>query len=665
MATVAVWRRREQAHSTVVPPDGDGVEPENGLPTTDDAAVLGSESNGSNLNGSKGNAGNGHGSNGNAGNGNAGHANGFHTSVGAASTNGSPDAIDGGFAHSQQAGITAMMSLAGADPWGPASAEPPAGRSSVVTKPWPQIPPDQVQPQRALVAGVQGRWERIAAWGRRRLGGVRWLPLTAILVGQAALSLRLVWSNSAFTDEALYIWSGRLEWEHWLHGAPVPNFPSYFSGAPVVYPPLGAMAAALGGLYAARILSLFFMLFATVLLHGVTRRIYDRRSANFAAAIFAGLGATQFLGAFATYDAMALMLLGLATWLSVRAAQSRLAAQVPLIFGAASALALADAAKYAATLFDPVVVVVAGLVAWQNKGRKHGVITVLAVLWILGLLLFLGVRIGGHSYWRGINTSTLTRAHGGSSSLGIVADSFGWVFLAVILGLIGCAVAMVRQQQLPAKLCALALAGAIALAPANQARIHVFTSLFKHVGFGAWFAAAVAGYALASLAVAVPAVKKHKALMVSACAAATGILVGALLAQTHFASWPNTTTLVARMRTILPDHRGNILSADNGNVIEYYLEDEIDGSTFYGTRFFHYQDPNTGEALTNLPAYADAIKHGYFSVIILSFSDTRTTDQAIERDIRADGGYTQVARLPYRVSGTASAFRIWVREGPG
>jgi hypothetical protein len=224
---------------------------------------------------------------------------------------------------------------------------------------------------------------------------------------------------------------------------------------------------------------------------------------------------------------------------------------------------------------------------------------------------------------------------------------------------------MVRQHQLPAKLCAIALAGAIALAPANQARIHVFTSLFKHVGFGAWFASAVAGYALASLAVAVPAVKKHKALMVSACAATTGILVGALLAQTHFASWPNTTTLVARMRTILPDHRGNILSADNGNVIEYYLEDEIDGSTFYGTRFFHYQDPNTGVALTNLPAYADAIKHGYFSVIILSFSDTRTTDEAIERDLRADGGYTQVARLPYRVSGTASAFRIWVREGPG
>src|ERR1700728_5241301 len=189
MATVAVWRRREQAHSTVVPPDGDDVERENGLPTTDDGAVLGSERNGSN----------GNGSNGSVGIGNAGHVNGFHTSVGNTSANGSPDAIDGGFAHSEQAGLTAMIGLASADPWGPASAEPAAGQSSVITKPWPHIPPDLVQPERALAPGVRERWG-IEGWARR-LGGVRWLPLTAILVGQAALSLRLVWSNSAFTDE--------------------------------------------------------------------------------------------------------------------------------------------------------------------------------------------------------------------------------------------------------------------------------------------------------------------------------------------------------------------------------------------------------------------------------------------------------------------------------
>ena len=73
-----------------------------------------------------------------------------------------------------------------------------------------------------------------------RRGGRRWRaaivpwPLFAVLAVQAGLSLRLVWSNTAYTDEALYIWAGHQEWAHWLHGvniAPL-SFPTYFSGAP-------------------------------------------------------------------------------------------------------------------------------------------------------------------------------------------------------------------------------------------------------------------------------------------------------------------------------------------------------------------------------------------------------------------------------------------------
>src|SRR5215469_13401781 len=65
-------------------------------------------------------------------------------------------------------------------------------------------------------------------------------PLLIILALQSALSMRLIWSNTAFGDEALYLWAGHLEWAHWLHGEPIPDFASYFSGAPVVYPPIGA-----------------------------------------------------------------------------------------------------------------------------------------------------------------------------------------------------------------------------------------------------------------------------------------------------------------------------------------------------------------------------------------------------------------------------------------
>ena len=63
--------------------------------------------------------------------------------------------------------------------------------------------------------------------------------LFAILCVQAALSLRM--SNTAFEDEALYLYSGHLEIAHLLHGAPLQgNYASYFSGAPVLYPVLGA-----------------------------------------------------------------------------------------------------------------------------------------------------------------------------------------------------------------------------------------------------------------------------------------------------------------------------------------------------------------------------------------------------------------------------------------
>ena len=112
--------------------------------------------------------------------------------------------------------------------------------------------------------------------GAHRTGRVRgswrpaWLPLVLVLVAQAGLSVRLFGADTAFQDEAEYLWAGHLEWSHWLHGTVVPPFPSYFSGAPVIYPPLGALADAVGGLAGARLLSLLFMLGATALLWAVT-----------------------------------------------------------------------------------------------------------------------------------------------------------------------------------------------------------------------------------------------------------------------------------------------------------------------------------------------------------------------------------------------------------
>ena len=75
----------------------------------------------------------------------------------------------------------------------------------------------------------------------RALASRRW-PLLAVLAAQAVLSARLVLSNTAFQDEGLYLRSGHLELAHLLHHAQIPDFASYFSGAPVIYPVIAALA---------------------------------------------------------------------------------------------------------------------------------------------------------------------------------------------------------------------------------------------------------------------------------------------------------------------------------------------------------------------------------------------------------------------------------------
>ena len=66
------------------------------------------------------------------------------------------------------------------------------------------------------------RTSRLPPLGQRPRRRILVHPLTAICAVQAALSLSLVWSNTAFADEAQYLSSGQLEWAHWLHGASCP-----------------------------------------------------------------------------------------------------------------------------------------------------------------------------------------------------------------------------------------------------------------------------------------------------------------------------------------------------------------------------------------------------------------------------------------------------------
>lgn len=472
--------------------------------------------------------------------------------------------------------------------------------------------------------------------------------LAVVLGVQAALSLRLIWSNTAFQDEGLYLRAGHLEWAGWLHGAPVPDFPSYFSGAPVIYPPIGALADSIGGLAGARLLSLCFMLGVTAFLWSTTVRLYGRRAALLATGLFGTLAGTQFLGAFATYDPMALFLLALAVWLGVRSADCGPRMRPVMLISTGLCLALADAAQYATALFAPILLVIVVIAIWRQRGGRAATNAAVAVVGSWLTLIAIAIHIAGHQYWVGITTSTLHRAPSGVAASVIFQHAYVWMSLILILAALGAVLAIRSRERgrfLPAVLAAAAL-----LVPVEQARLHTTLSLQKHVVFGAWFAAIAAGYAMARLSRVDPG-RGWAAVMAIPIVAST--LFGSVgQAGALYSVWPNSSALINVLHTAVQAHPGKYL-AEDFDVEAYYLRDEVPWQRWASTYYFSYEGDPPGAT-----SYAAAIDSHYFSLIILDFNDTSATDRQIIADMSRTSGYRVLAHAGRFIIWTSSA-RTW------
>jgi hypothetical protein len=477
----------------------------------------------------------------------------------------------------------------------------------------------------------------------------RWWLLYVVLALQAALTLRLVWANTAFQDEALYLWAGHLEWAHWLHGNPIPHFPDYFSGVPLLYPPLGALANHFGGLAGARLLSLAFMLIATVLLHGTTRRFFGYAAANFAALLFAVLGSTQFVGALATYDAMALMLTAFSSWLVVVAAHRGRISRTLLLLFAGMMAALADATKYAAALWTPVVIILAILVVWRRSGRGAGIAAGLTFFFGAALPVAIGLRLGGSDYWQGITSTTLTRQHGSAAAIDILYKSAGWVAVILVMAFMGAIIISSRRPRWQETAIAWLFVCAVLLAPLEQARIGVTTSLFKHVAYGGWFGCVIAGLALAAFVRSVPAAKAARAIIASAAIASIAIVSGILLSGNKFQGWPTSSSVVRYLKPIAGN--GPIL-AEEVPVLEYYLR---------SVRWEDFKGINVNNSLSTFQA---PIEDGHYSTIVFVYVETTGLDLKLRQRIAESGRY-ELARtftIPdARAFGQFTRYEVWRR----
>jgi len=484
--------------------------------------------------------------------------------------------------------------------------------------------------------------------------------LMMIMILQALLTLRM--TNTAFEDEGLYLYVGHLEIGHFLQGAALQgDYPSYFSGAPVLYPVLGALADSLGGLAAARALSLVEMLAATGLVYSMTRRLFNERVGLCAAVIFAVTEPTLFLGNLATYDATALVLLALGAWLVVRFSGD----ERPLYLLAAPVLVLAVAVKYATLLYLPSVVALAGLAAAPRLGRKA--LSTSSVLGAATLALLVGAAyLAGPEYVTGFKFTTLDRFEGTSSTSSLIWDVTQWIGVPFLLAVLG-AVCYARQpftepgeQLAPCggrvrrALLGGLMAGSALLAPIEQIRIHTETSLFKHVGFGLVLAAPIAGMGLARV------IGDHfRRAQVGIAIWGASLAIGMTSASIQFNGWPNSSVFVADLaHYVRPDGR-YLVEADEVPI--YYLRDNPDAqpSQFTSTFYIGYVD-SKGEQLTGDAGYIAAIKEGYFNVVTYNYQATPAVDGTLAQTLAADPDYSLAAVITSANNGVRQY--LWVKS---
>jgi len=502
----------------------------------------------------------------------------------------------------------------------------------------------------------------------RRPVGARW-GLAAAAVVQVIMSIGL--SSTAFQDEALYLDAGHQIIASWLHGTPTAeDFGSYFSGSPYVYPPLGALVDAVGGLAAARLLSLAFGVMTTVLIAAVGRALYGRTAGVAGAGAFVLSGPVLFISHFATYDAMALMLLvgGLATGL--RAAdlmRSARAGACAVIAGCL--LAGAVVTKYVAVLFVPSAVVLMLMVA-RRPFRPPGILPapapppedqaarqgpsarrqlVLVAGMILGMACVAGAWLGlsGTGQLHGLVTTTLSRrAVGPTSAMEVTGRGLALAAPTLVVAVAGLLIAM-RRQRRPGLAAALLLSSLLPIV--FQARSGELTSLHKHVAFGLAFAAPLAGAGVVALLDRIGVYDPRHSLTTRILAASlVGVVLlagGARGAQDLFRVWADSRPLTDLLRTQVRFGSGHYL-VEESEVPRYYLRDVTAPWQWNGTYFFYYRDPGNGTVYTGTAAYRRALNDRYFDIVVLRFGPSADLDWRI-RDILQDRvKYRQIARLP-------------------
>jgi MFS family permease len=495
--------------------------------------------------------------------------------------------------------------------------------------------------------GTKARPDQLHSLPQRRPTRLRTAgPLTLVLLIQGLLSVRQ--TPFASTREALTLYIGHLDLLRLAAstaGTPPPTHSMAVTG--YLYPLVAGLADHVGGLGGARLVSLAFMMGATLLVCGTARRLFGELAGVVAACLFVAASPTLFFGNVAQYDAMGIFCLCLAARLAVTSLTRTdwRAVLSPALAGSAAALCAFTGP--AGLLFAPLIgVLVIVATAWPPE-PSAGYVTRLtsflagagiSVGILVGLLPFLepGVR----TYFTRWRPDTV---YGSAAST--LGTTFWFVGAAVILALAAFCLALKSRSSVRT----MAVVGVLLFGSLGGLLyglvLHRGPSLIELDGFALVFAAILGGEAARQAFTH----WRGKA-VIPVIAVVLGMLTfaGATFGMNY--SWKSESHLVARLAPEVRPAGGTYL-VFQPTVPQYYLDGQSLPTQFVATTGFEYSDPSTGRVLSGRHAYRAAIDAGYFALVALPSPTPRQSMSSFLRGaVTASGRYELRTVVPATAS---------------
>jgi hypothetical protein len=280
-----------------------------------------------------------------------------------------------------------------------------------------------------------------------------------------------------------------------------------------------------------------------------------------------------------------------------------------------------------------------------------------------------GTVVYGSSIMAGIQSTTTSRAHGTDSMSSLINMSADWTGLALAVACWG-ALSYVRRgrisevtsaaQKTTAKepgriwrtmLCLL-LCGTGLLAPAYQIHLSTSVSLYKHVGFGLFFFAPLAGLGVSRI-VGPHFRRTEIGLLIAVLALSSGIAQS----QWRYTTWPDSKQLVNLLRPQV-NSKGLYL-ADIESVPIYYFQKITKASQWENTYYLGYTDAK-GVKHAGADAYTAAINDGRYNLVVLESADSVSPiDRAIAKALPSSGKYRLYSVLPF--TNSWGSYQIWIK----